>query len=231
MSMKNLVYTFTAVLAIVAITACDNGNADFDIIDVAPSITFGDIGTFFDNRAATIPITVKDGNPGFAQSTIASVTFVVTDSDGNEVNSGTAQASGNLAETTVDFTAGALAPGDYTVLVTARDSSGNSATVEATFSMFKGFNSIGIIGSATAGGWGADTDMTETSDGVYEVTIALTAMAAKFRADDDWAVNWGAADFPSGSGTQDGADIPVAEAGTYLVTFDTKDGSYNFEKQ
>ena len=28
----------------------------------------------------------------------------------------------------------------------------------------------------------------------------------KFRADDDWAVNWGSAEFPGGIGIQDGAD-------------------------
>ena len=198
---------------------------------MAPSVTFGDIGAFFDNRAASIPITVKDGNPGFAQSTIASVTFVVTDDMSAEVTSGTVSASGNLAETTVDFAAGALAPGDYTVTVTASDSNGNSATGEATFSMFQGFNTIGIIGDATPGGWGEDTDMTEVGDGVYEVTIALDALFAKFRADDDWGVNWGADSFPSGTGTQDGPNIPIDEAATYKVTFDSKDGSYSFEKQ
>ncbi len=231
--MKKLVYTFTAVLAMIAVTACDNGNADFEIFDVAPIITFGDIGAFFDNRAVAIPITVKDGNPGFAQSTIASVTFSVTDDAGVEATSGTVTASGNLAETTVEFAAGALAPGDYTVSVTATDTSGNSDTVEATFSMFQGFNTIGIIGDATPGGWGEDTDMTDVGDGVYEITISLEAREAKFRADDAWDVAWGSTDFPSGTGDVTGGspNIPIAEAGTYLVTFDTKDASYNFEKQ
>lgn len=231
--MKKLVYTFTAVLAMIAITACDNGNADFDIIDVAPSVTFGDIGAFFDNRAASIPITVKDGNPGFAQSTIASVTYVVTDDMDAEVTNGTVTASGNLAETAVDFAAGSLTPGDYTVSVTASDSNGNSVTVDAEFSMFQGFNTIGIIGDATPGGWGEDTDMTDIGDGVYEITIALEAREAKFRADDAWDVAWGSTDFPSGTGDVTGGspNIPIAEAATYKVTFDTKDASYNFEKQ
>ena len=73
--------------------------------------------------------------------------------------------------------------------------------------------------------------MAEIGDGVYQVTIELASLSAKFRADDDWAVNWGAPDFPSGRGTQDGDNIPIAEAGTYKVTFDSKDSSYNFEKQ
>ena len=217
----------------IAFTACDNGNADFTIIDVAPSITFGDIGAFFDNRAASIPITVQDGMGELAQSTIASVTFVVTDDMEAEVLSGSATAGGNLAETSVDFAAGALAPGEYTVTVTANDTSGNSATETATFSVFQGFSSIGIIGDATPGGWGADTDMTDVGDGVYEITIALDALSAKFRADDAWDVAWGSTDFPSGIGDVTGGspNIPIPEAATYKVTFDTKDASYNFEKQ
>lgn len=232
--MKKLIYSLTAVLAMtLAFTACDNGNADFDIIDVAPSIAFGDIGAFFDNRTAAIPITVKDGNPGFAQSTIASVSYVVTDDMDAEVTSGTVSASGNLAETTIEFAAGAIAPGDYTVTVTASDSNGHSDTAEATFSVFQGFTTIGIIGDATPGGWGTDTDMTEVGDGVYEITIELQALSAKFRADDSWDVAWGSTDFPSGTGDVTGGspNIPIPEAATYKVTFDTKDASYNFEKQ
>lgn len=230
--MKKLFYSLSFVAAmLITVTSCDNGNADVTIIDVAPSVTFGDIGVFFDNRTAEIPITVKDGNEGFAQSTIASVTFTVTDGDGTEVTNGSVSASGNLAETTITFAPGAIAPGDYTVTVTASDSNGNAQTVSADFSVFAGFNSIGIIGSATANGWDSDIDMTETGDGVYEITIALTAAEAKFRADDAWDVNWGDTAFPSGTGTQDGPNIAVGTAGTYRVTFDTKDGSYNFEIQ
>ncbi|HJW31035.1 MAG TPA: T9SS type A sorting domain-containing protein, partial [Saprospiraceae bacterium] len=49
----------------------------------------------------------------------------------------------------------------------------------------------------------------------------------KFRADSNWTVNWGATDFPSGIGTQDGPNIPVA-AGTYGINFNSGTGEYVF---
>lgn len=93
---------------------------------------------------------------------------------------------------------------------------------------------IGIIGDATPGGWNEDTNMFHDPDpedsSKYFITINLTQGNAKFRANDDWARNWGAADFPSGTGVQDGPNIPIAQAGKYKVTFDTTTGAYNFEE-
>lgn len=93
---------------------------------------------------------------------------------------------------------------------------------------------IGIIGDATPGGWNEDTNMFHDPDpedsSKYFITINLTQGNAKFRANDDWARNWGAADFPSGTGVQDGPNIPIAQAGKYFVTFDTTTGAYNFEE-
>ncbi len=90
--------------------------------------------------------------------------------------------------------------------------------------------SVGIIGSATPGGWDEDTDMTliNEMDSIWSVDITLFDGAVKFRADDDWAVNWGSSDFPAGIGEQDGSDIPVY-AGDYTVTLNTKTGEYYFD--
>jgi hypothetical protein len=49
----------------------------------------------------------------------------------------------------------------------------------------------------------------------------------KFRQDADWAVNWGDAAFPSGTGIQGGSNIPVP-AGTYDFSFDITTGDYSF---
>lgn len=91
---------------------------------------------------------------------------------------------------------------------------------------------IGIIGSATPGGWDEDTNMFHdpVDSNKYFLTLNLTQGAAKFRANDDWARNWGAMDFPSGVGVQNGPDIPIAQAGKYKVTLDTLTGAYNFEE-
>ncbi|MBK8428639.1 MAG: hypothetical protein IPL27_23005 [Lewinellaceae bacterium] len=68
-----------------------------------------------------------------------------------------------------------------------------------------------------------------TDPAVWRLRIILTDGLAKFRADNDWAVNWGAGDFPSGIGTQDGAEIPIP-AGEYKVTFNSTTGAYSFEE-
>ena len=91
-------------------------------------------------------------------------------------------------------------------------------------------STLGIIGDATPAGWDSDTDLTfDAADAnALTLTLDLTGGEAKFRLNDDWAINWGATDFPSGTGTQDGPNIPVA-AGTYTVTFNPLTGAYTFD--
>ncbi len=91
--------------------------------------------------------------------------------------------------------------------------------------------SVGLIGSATANGWpGPDTNMVQSVDSshLWSLVLPLTSGAVKFRQDDDWAVNWGAVDFPSGIGTQGGADIPIPAAGEFTIMFNSQTGAYNF---
>ncbi|MGB3465774.1 MAG: hypothetical protein WBA74_10905 [Cyclobacteriaceae bacterium] len=126
------------------------------------------------------------------------------------------------------------ADGDYEVTF-------NSNTLEYSFKQLTGDipTPIGIIGSATPGGWGSDTDMqqVEGTEDEWTLEVELTqttdpdAEGVKFRKDNDWAVNWGGDGFPSGVGTQDGANIQIPETATYLVTFNSTTGAYNFEKQ
>ncbi len=103
----------------------------------------------------------------------------------------------------------------------------NDKTLEYSFEFIR-FPSIGIIGSATPGGWDADTDMTDNGDGTFSLAITLVDGEAKFRANDEWTTNWGGADFPMGVATQDGPNIPVV-GGDYIVTFNPATGEYNFE--
>ncbi|MDI1256237.1 MAG: T9SS type A sorting domain-containing protein [Flavobacterium sp.] len=92
------------------------------------------------------------------------------------------------------------------------------------------FLKIGIIGTAvSAGGFSdPDTDLT-TTDGIHYIlyNYQFTDGEAKFRQEDGWDVNWGSIDFPTGLGTQGGANISVT-AGIYTVYFDRTTGEYNF---
>jgi hypothetical protein len=107
----------------------------------------------------------------------------------------------------------------------------NTATGEYNFLPIVYYSTIGIIGDATPGGWVEDTDMEvdPTDSAKWSLRIELTTGSVKFRADNDWPVNWGAADFPSGVAVQDGADIPVPE-GEYFITFNSTTGEYNFQE-
>ncbi|MBK9255242.1 MAG: SusF/SusE family outer membrane protein [Saprospiraceae bacterium] len=98
----------------------------------------------------------------------------------------------------------------------------------STAVVFGQFSSIGIIGSATPGGWDNETALTQVNDSIYTIDITLTTGEAKFRADNAWTTNWGSRDFPGGTGVQDGPNIPVF-AGDYSITFNSVSGEYYFD--
>lgn len=102
----------------------------------------------------------------------------------------------------------------------------NDRTLEYTFTFVR-FPSIGIIGSATPGGWDVDTDLEDNGDGTFSITLELVDGEAKFRANDAWDTNWGGTDFPMGIGTLEGPNILVV-AGTYNITFTPETGEYSF---
>ena len=86
--------------------------------------------------------------------------------------------------------------------------------------------SIGLIGDFNS--WSGDVVMATTDNVNYTLTHTFTANGGvKFRQDGAWTTNWGANAFPSGTGTQGGANIFVP-AGTYNVTFNRTTGAYNF---
>ncbi|MCF6133527.1 T9SS type A sorting domain-containing protein [Flavobacterium wongokense] len=94
---------------------------------------------------------------------------------------------------------------------------------------------ISLVGSCTPeNDWGADYDMV-TSDNIsytlynFPLTTATDAATTglKFRQDHDWTVNWGNANWPSGTATQGGANI-MCVAGTYDITFNRTNGTYTF---
>ena len=91
------------------------------------------------------------------------------------------------------------------------------------------YPSVGILGTALPNGFsGPDTDLSTTDGFTYTINnLTITDGFVKFRKDNSWDINWGSLDFPTGTGTQNGADIPVT-AGTYNITFDRTTGAYQF---
>jgi hypothetical protein len=106
----------------------------------------------------------------------------------------------------------------------------NVNTSDLTYSITK--TDWGIIGSATANGWDSDQNMEfdpETKTWIAE--LDLSAGEIKFRANDDWAINYGddGADGVLGAGA---ANIAIAEAGSYKITLklESPDYTYTVEK-
>ena len=92
------------------------------------------------------------------------------------------------------------------------------------------FETVGIIGSATPNDWSASTPMEQDAENpnIWRITLELVDGEAKFRADNDWAVNWGDTKFPIGTGTQNGPNIPII-GGNYEITFNSETGAYFFD--
>ncbi|MBR5655690.1 MAG: SusE domain-containing protein [Prevotella sp.] len=86
--------------------------------------------------------------------------------------------------------------------------------VDLTYSLTP-INTIGVVGPAQEGGWNDDTDMTYNPEtGAWEVEMDLAADELKFRANDDWAINWGG---DINDLTQDGPNIAIDAAGKYKI--------------
>jgi len=87
----------------------------------------------------------------------------------------------------------------------------------------------GLIGSSVPPyDWSADVDMTYSAlDGVWTVTLDLVAGDVKFRANDDWALDYGS-DAANGICDQGGANIPIDTNGNYTITLDLRGPLYRY---
>lgn len=96
----------------------------------------------------------------------------------------------------------------------------------------KKYDKIGLIGSATAGGWDSDTSLKQVTDYVWiGKDIQLSVGELKFRANGDWAVNWGDKNAAQqqiryGVGVQDQDNIKIELEGKYFVSINTLTGHY-----
>jgi len=100
----------------------------------------------------------------------------------------------------------------------------NRITHEYSFN----FPSVGILGTAIGGFDVDDTDLWTNDGFTYQLDLHLNIGELKFRKDNSWTINWGSDAFPSGTGIQNGVNIPIGIDGDYNVAFDRLSGQYTF---
>lgn len=114
--------------------------------------------------------------------------------------------------------------GYYTVTL---DYANDVVTVEEYTEDVTEYSAMGVSGGFNS--W-EFTEMTASDYFEHIWTYEFTSdedTQLKFRIDSSWSVNWGASDFPTGTGVNNGDDIPVT-AGTYTVIFNDITGGYLF---
>jgi hypothetical protein len=91
--------------------------------------------------------------------------------------------------------------------------------------------SIGLVGTSLPGGWYLSSDLkkSEEMQGVWEGIFDLDQGEVKFRANNEWYINWGGDEFPSGDMVPDGQNIKVPK-GKYQVTINLETKEYSFKK-
>jgi len=87
----------------------------------------------------------------------------------------------------------------------------------------------GLIGSATPDGWNSDQNMTyDAVANKWSITVNLVAGDFKFRANDDWAINFGD-DGANKSLEYGGANIAVAADGNYTIDLFLNQAVYSYK--
>ncbi len=88
----------------------------------------------------------------------------------------------------------------------------------------------GVIGDATANGWNSDQDLTfNPTTKLWTARLELTGgnKFIKFRANDGWDINYGD-DGLNGTLEAGGANIPIAQTGTYQITLKLNKPLYTY---
>ncbi|TFF35766.1 SusE domain-containing protein [Mucilaginibacter psychrotolerans] len=166
---------------------------------------------------------------GIINFTPGNLGFKVTPQKKWDVAYGTA--GGNKISTSgSDFAAPGA--GQYQLTV---DLNANTITIEPVAAYYS------VIGDATAGGWGTDTDMKyNNGTNTWEILIPLVSTGHfKVRKNHDWGTSYGVPKVGADGATlasSDSNDIPVAATGTYKFTFtpigtDNKTAAYTLVKQ
>lgn len=159
----------------------------------------------------------SDGNfEGFLYFPVDNAEYKYTDGPSWDVNYGDTGADGTLEAGSDNIIAGSA--GVYRLRANLNNL---THTAEAT--------NWGLIGSATPGGWDSDQDMTiDPATGNPTITLDLVAGEIKFRANDDWAINFGDTN-ANGSLEYDGDNLQIAEDGNYTVELIINVADYTYK--
>lgn len=166
---------------------------------------------------STVIFSVKsDGNyEGYLFFDVDNNEYKYTDGPSWDVNYGDDGADGTLESGSSNIMAGEA--GVYKLNV---DLNGLTHTRELA--------NWGVLGDATPGGWDFDQDLIWNQEtGIMSVTLQLTAGELKFRANDDWALNFGD-DNTDGTLEYGAANIPVADGGNYLIELILNQAVYTY---
>ena len=147
--MKKIFTKFFALLtAVGALWACDNGLTDVPIVDLPPKITLGAITSgLTENQDFVVEVTFFDGVDNGTISSLASFNYSVT-KGGVEVSSGGKDLSGENEKVTITVVGG-FAPGAYNLDVKAKDTNGNEATENVSFTVASAKPAFDITGDWT----------------------------------------------------------------------------------
>lgn len=158
--------------------------------------------------AATLDATEAGVFRGYITFPAGQLEFKFTETPNWDVNYGKDDNGNLVADGPHNLVA--PAPGSYEVTV-------NLNTMTYTLTPY----SWGVIGTATAGGWNSDTDMTyDYVDKVWTFTGNLVSGALKWRLNDSWTVNYGPINNTDGIAYFDNQGAhTIGVAGTYIVTF------------
>lgn len=178
------------------------------------------------NPGASVTLVSPTSNgiySGIINFTGSDLTFKITsEGDWNGTNYGAGATAGTISSTGGNLTA----PADGGLTVTV-DLNANTIAFTPQWS---------IIGDATPGGWGTDTDMLfDSVHNTWYVTAKLVSdgtNAIKFRLNNAWTTNLGGS---GGTLTQGGANITIpnttAAGAMYLITLDPTANTYTLTKQ
>ena len=248
--MKKLILKLTYVIALFAfIQSCDDVERVYynDAAETVLSISDNNLTLSEDNGANEIlTLTWSDPDYGFDAAALYSVQM---DVQGGDFSNPQIISVGSSLEKT--FTVEELNAKLLSLSMTPAEEGVAIFRIKATLSEYQEIFSntvnlnvtpysslldlstnLGVVGSATPGGWGNENipDLkfytTATTD-VYVAYVTLRNGEIKFRNNNDWSENWGD---DGNDGTLDsyGANIPVS-AGTYKIEVNFSSMTYTME--